>query len=268
LEIERGSTAVALCLGKAVHLNEKLDVQIGPNYGSTLMSLINWMIAKEPGERPTAKQVKNVLCDKEAVPKSFKIGKAGSVIQNLWSEHAVFAEEAGITDFRSVNDGGNLKYLVTQKGVREILSINELSDKGFVKFKPLDLDSPWPEDEIVMVDPDAISAKGYVSIKRKDSSNGHVYVIKTRSGLTFSKSKNWLVTEGLATYNLKKKYSSDTPWPEHGGTYAEGDVVTKLKIKKIYRLEYGGEHAYGVEYQDGTNVVVKHRMMLIMGLIK
>ena len=65
---ECGSVGGAVYLGRPVEIDKKFDVQIGPKQGVTLMSLLNWMLTKEPSARPTAEQVVGVLKDELAVP--------------------------------------------------------------------------------------------------------------------------------------------------------------------------------------------------------
>ena len=67
IDLEHGSVGAAICLNKKVTIDDKFDVRIGEHYGVTLKELINWMLVKDPLNRPTAEQVVDVLSDKRGI---------------------------------------------------------------------------------------------------------------------------------------------------------------------------------------------------------
>ena len=68
------SVGAAVYLEKNISIDKKFDITIGANCGATLMSLMNWMLTKDPAKRPTAEQVVAVLTDKSAVSTEYHKG--------------------------------------------------------------------------------------------------------------------------------------------------------------------------------------------------
>jgi hypothetical protein len=243
------------------------------------------MLAKNPADRPTAKQVSEVLADTLEVPEEYYKGSDINPFETeLWEAHKLIAEvlsidelkKKGIKSFKRINEGGgstSLKYRIKIKGGKEItLTISELCDKGYATYKSAEIEEPWEEHMIELESADVIAKKGYAKIKRVQISYRKRYLITTVSGREIDKGYEWLISEGLAHLKLSD-IDSDAPWPEHGTRYVI-ENMTRLGVKSIYRMEVGGEHRYKIVYNeiiDGKNKVnekVSINNLKLMGFVK
>lgn len=242
---------------KELKVDKKFDIKLGDSCGATFMSLLSWMMAKDPKVRPTAEQVMAVLEDKIPVPDAFHTGSDVKIYADLWPMHARNAERisveefkaAGVVSFKNVADGGIKKYLVRFKDDTETyMTFEELIDAGYAKRRPAEVSDTWPEHNIVMETPDKIAEKGYMKVMRAEV-GGHRYVIVTASGVAFSHGYEWLLSEGLATKKPVEAIGGDEPWPGDG-KYASPEYMAERGVKNITRVVYGGENRYKVEFID------------------
>ncbi len=285
VDLERGSVGAAVYLDKDVTIDKKFNVRIGGGCGATLQSLINWMFAKDPAERPTAKEVTQVLSDLSEVPEKFHKGNDEKPFDGaLWDTHKRIAEllpvsdlkAKGIKSLKRINEGSssmNLKYrVVMEDGTERTMTISELCDAGYAVSKGAELEAPWEEHLIEFEPAEAIAKKGYVQIRRKQLAFRKRYLITTVSGMEIDKGYEWLITEGLA-HPKSVEIDADTPWPEHGTRY-DPENMARLNVKSISRMEVGGEHRYRIVYNtivDGKNKVnerVPANNLKLMGFIK
>lgn len=284
-DLDGGSVGAAVYLDKAVTIAKKFDVVIGDNCGATLMSLMNWMFAKRPSERPTAEQVIAVLSDNLEVPEEFHKGSDVKPFDTeLWAAHKLVAElytvatlkKKGVKSFKRVNTGcgsKGLKYQVAlSDGSNKTLSIEEVIESKFAKAITASVEEPWDEHSIEFVSPEEISANGYAKITKIQLAFRKRYMVTTNSGLEFDKGYDWLISEGLARPKVGE-IDADTPWPEHGSSYVP-ETMTRMGVKSISRVEISGEHRYKVVYNElvgGKNKVndkVSGNNLKIMGFIK
>jgi len=286
VDLERGSVGAAVYLDKAVTIDKKFNVQIGPKCGATLLSLINWAFAKDPAKRPTAAQLVAVLDDELEIPEEFHKGSdAKPFDKEPWPAHARAIElytmatlkKKGVKSFKRVNTGwgsSGLKYRVTlADGTEQTLSLDELVEAGYARRLAAEVDEPWPEHIIEFESPSVIAEKGYVGIKRAKLYFRNRYLVTMTGGREFDKGYEWLISEGLAHPKKLAETVTDTPWPEHGTEYVPENML-RLGIKEIARVEIGGEHRYKLTYDvmvDGkpkVNDRVSANNMKLMGLIK
>ena len=278
IDVDHGSVGLALCLDKEVILDDKLNVRIGDNYGATLKSLVNWMIAKEPSDRPSEDQVLKVLSDEASVPEKFHKGNDEKPFDlEVWSSHKLIGtlltpdelRSKGLRSLKRLNEGGRdgLKYLVVSSdGTRQKLSIDELCDNGYATRKDAEVEAPWDEHMIEFEPTDVIIKKGYARIRRMQVGYRKRYLITSTRGLEFDKGHEWLISEGLA--HLKKvSVDVDTPWPEHGSSYNLENLAI-LKVKEITKVDAGGRHCYRIVYQDRVQENVPGSNVRMMGLIR
>lgn len=284
-DLDGESVGAAVYLDKPISIAKKFDVIIGDNCGATLMSLINWMLAKEPSKRPTAAQVVDVLSDKLEVPEEYHKGSDVKPFDTeLWKVHQLVAElhtvdmlkGKGLKSFKRINTGcgsKGLKYqVVLSDGTAKTLSIEEIVSNGYAKALSASVDEPWDEHHIEFISPEEISAKGYAQIVKVQLAFRKRYLVTTNSGLKFDKGYEWFISEGLAK-PIVAEIDVDTPWPEHGTAYVP-EIMTRHGVKSISRVEIGGEHRYKIVYNqmvDGKNKVndkVSGNNLKIMGFIK
>lgn len=271
IDLESGSVGAAVYYDKAVTINKKFNVRIGDNCGATLMSLINWMFAKDPVERPTAGQVVDVLADKLEVPEIYHKGNdAAPFDKELWEAHKLVAELLSVTDLKKtgirslkrINEGSgsaSLKYrVVARDGSEKNLTLSEICNAGYAKSKGAEIEEPWDEHMIEFESADVIVKKGYAKIRKAQLSFRKRYLITTVSGREIDKGYEWLLLEGLAHPKLVE-VSADTPWPEHGSKY-NVEAMARMDVKSISRMEIGGEHYYKIVYNeivDGKNTTIE-----------
>ena len=286
IDLEKGCVGVAVYLEDKVDINSKFNVKIGPKCGATLISLINWMFAKEGSDRPTATQAIAVLNDEIPVPEKYHKGSDEKMFDvSLWDIHSllisILSEEElrklGVTAFKRVNEGkGNagLKYkVVGADGAEKTLDVDGLVAEGYAKKKDAEIEAPWSEHEIEFEPADVIAAKGYIRIRKANQLYSKRYNITLKSGIEIDKSREWLISEGLAHLIVRSDVVTDTPWPEHGTEY-NLENMAHFKIISISRVEIGGEHRYKLVYDimvDGApkvNDKVSGNNMKLMGLIK
>ena len=284
VDLERGSVGAAVYLDRAVTIDKKFNVRIGDNCGATLQSLINWMFAKNPADRPTAKQVTDVLADQLEVPEAFHKGNDDKPFDvELWDAHKLVAELASVSDLKSkdvkslkrINEGSgsaSLKYRVIMKdGAERIMTLAELCDAGYATGKGAEVEAPWDEHMIEFEPAEVIAEKGYAKICKAQLAFRKRYLITTASGREIDKGYEWLLAEGLA-HPKTVSIDADTPWPEHGTAYC-AESMARLGVKSISRMEVGGEHRYRIVYNeivDGKNKVnekVPVNNLKLMGFI-
>ncbi len=279
-DIPTGDVGMAILSDKKVDLDAKFNIKIGDRCGNTVVSLMNWMIQKEPDKRPTAEQVFKVLCDELEVPVEYHCGGDSVPFDTtLWPPH----EKAGTLipldelkakykGFKRANQGGGsdgLRYKITElSGDITIKTIDDLLKEGIVKISKAEITDTWPEDDIVLVDPTEIIAKGYASIEKIVLAFRKRYLITTLGGRTQDVGPTWLIANGLATKRPPNVTlsASDVPWPEHGSAYNPVSMDT-LKIERIERIEVDGEHKYRLIRADRVTDNVPASNMKLMGLI-
>lgn len=281
---ESASVGAAIYLEKEIIINDKFNFKIGSNMKATFKSLLNWMLIKDVSQRASIDDVIDVLEDKRSIPHKFVIGNDYNPFdKDLWKSHRRYAklfsiEELhckNIVSFKRYNTGvgsSGLKYYIKTKETEELLTIDEVIDRGYAERLPIIIDSPWEEHKLEFEPAAVILSKGYFEIKKTILLGIRKYLITDKNGRKIDCGCEWLVNQGLA--HLKKiEIESDTPWPEHGLRY-NNQTLGKLGVKKISRIEVGGEHRYKIIYfeiTDGENLVqesVSVNNLKLMGFIE
>lgn len=271
------SVGEALAMGESIVIDRKFDNTIGENCGATLLSLLNWMLQFDYTKRPSATEIIQVLNDQIGVPEAYQIGKDIKPFDPLWDSHLKTAlpktieelKKLGVTSLKQINEGGYPKYVVKKDTGKSVYTIDELCKHNYAIRLNADIDEAWPEHQVQFIPANEIADKGYISIKRHESLNQKRYLIKTVSGITFDRGFSWLLKEGLVNYHMDEVAETDSPWPEHGLSYADALFLDRHKIQSITRYDDAGEHRYTVVYRDGSkNQSVSHKNLTMMGLIK
>ena len=259
-----------------IMFDKSLNTLIGKASGATYISLINWMLTRDPDERPTCQQVVDVLEDKQIIPAKYVIGDDIAPFTGLWVEHRNLAEYSeedikaqGFTSFQKINSSG-LKYLLRKDTEEFTYTIKELLDLGILKPKAVELDEPWPEDKITFADADVMAANMISAIKRTENSLGiKIYeVVDIRGGKAYRTAKS-LVNQGLANFIVESACDEfGEPWPEDNALYAPKSFLDSKNIVKISTVEVGGIHAYEITYSDGREPkVLQGNTMLLLGYL-
>ncbi len=273
---EGESTGDSVLNSHPIILDRKLDFRLGENCGSTLISLVNWMIALEAENRPTAEMVFKVLNDEETVDSRYIVGDDELLIGDLWELDKKIATldkdkltELNITSFKKINEGGKQKYLVKKDGADYKYTILELLDLGYVTEVPLDIPTPWDGHLIEFNDSATLRGLGVSSIQKVELFNKKAYLVVTMDGLRLQKSHNALVREGYAKEKEAVSVSADMvdePW-DSDVVYASQDVFDKRNIKAIRRYVEEGEQKYMVEFNHKDPMIVNRNNLLILGYL-
>lgn len=255
LDVEKSSTGRCIACDKTVTLDSKFDVKIGKNCGASLISLMTWMLAKEPEKRPTAKQVVSVLKDELEVPVIYHRGCDDKPFTDLWEIHNSAAEisidylkRIGLKCFKRITDGGVYKYIVKRDGSEKWMTIEDLFAEGLATRKEANVCEPWSDHNIEFLSSSEIAGKGYVEIARVNA-GGHSYIITKNTGLICMHGPQWFLSEGLATIPSHPPIEGDDPW-EGDGTYADDEYLAERGVVQIMRVLYGSEKRYQVEYKN------------------
>lgn len=286
IDAEGYSLGAAVYMDKEIRLDKKFNKRIGSRCGTTLLSLINWMLAKDSYKRPDASKVIAVLNDESSVPSEFQKGEDDRPFDNaLWDTHSQFAalyseeqlKAKGLTSFKRRNEGigsKGLLYSIIRDGKTkpEIKSINYLLAENYAYLLDLKTDEPWKEHNIEFVGTDEIIRRGYWRIKKTVINSNKVYTVSLIGGREFDKGPEWLVREGLAKA-IVIEVETDEPWPEHKSGYLKENIV-RNEILKIMRVSICGEHRYRIIYNqivEGKRKIIDNvsvRNMKLMGLMK
>ncbi len=182
---ECGSAGAAVYLDKFVAVDSKFNVAIGSR-GQTLQSLLYWMFAKDPNDRPTAQQVLDVLTDSAevAVDKVYSI-HAAIQIDEPWEEDNIEFDEARIIDedavksIKRIADSRGHKYHITlkdgteyNKGYEFLIAIGYAHKRSV----EVDFDTPWPEHGTTY-DGEKMALLGMCGVERLDKKGQHGYKV-------------------------------------------------------------------------------------------
>ena len=99
---EEASVGRCVAANRTFTLNNKFNVLLGDKSNASFASLLRWMLAKTPAERPTAKQVVAVLNDEMPVPQIYRTDDATPInishghtaktvaeVDEPWQEHNI-----------------------------------------------------------------------------------------------------------------------------------------------------------------------------------
>ena len=271
--------AVATVPGVTPVLNHSLDVQIGPKNGATYISLINWMLTRMPGDRPTAKQVLEVLNDNAIIPAPYVVGSDVAPFTGLWESHKNLAaydedklKEKGILSFQKINEGG-LKYLVRTADSEERYTIHELIKDGILEEKEAEICEPWEEDGIEFASKEEFKKNQISVVRRIASSTGNkMYETISVNGVKSYKTYKSFISMGLAKVKVVIEEAPEgfELWDDHKDSYhfATSSFLASRHITRISPQEFGGEEQYRISYDNGNDdKVLSLKTMQLLGLI-
>lgn len=187
----RKNVGIAAYYEREILLDKKFDVAIGPNHGATLLSLLNWMLAKDPTLRPTAKEVLTVLKDECFIPEKYHKGNDAKPFDTeVWADHKCIAtllspdelRAEGLSSLHRVKGpagSSDLRYHIkTIRGAERDLTILELCKMGFATSKNTAYDEPWESHMIKLAPPEVLLEKGVISIKRIEVLSKNVTLLR------------------------------------------------------------------------------------------
>ena len=128
------------------------------------------------------------------------------------------------------------------------------------------LDEPHPEDEIVFLSKEELSAKGVDYIRATKTFFKKGYRISV-NGLAYDTTKKDLLLKGFAKEKGKEEYADLTPFPEDGSHYDEA-ILARRGIASIAKEKRGEDRIYILTYKDGHVQEMNAKIALITGLIK
>ncbi len=278
VDLECGTVGNTIMLEKEIIINHKFDTFIGMKFKATLMSLLYWMMAKNQEDRPSMKEVINVLKDNCSVKEEFHIGSDFKPFDPLWNVHQTFAEllpiqelkAKGILSFKQNNERTGslgLNYsLFYNHNHQEKISIIEALEMGYVKKKKLEIDLPWEMHNIEFISEEELLKKGIQKIKRKKRQR---YRLTDNHGREYDCGISTLLQLEIIIVKQNQIYS-DSPWEEHGKEY-NTKAMERLGIKEILKVEILNEHKYKIifhkefEKEEIDNISVNN--MKLMDLI-
>lgn len=278
VDLEYGTVGNTIMLEKEIIIHHKFDTFIGMKFKATFMSLLHWMMAKNQEDRPSMKEVINVLKDNCSVKEEFHIGSDFKPFDPLWNVHQNFAElipiqelkAKGIDSFKQNNERTGslgLNYILYFNNKhQEKISIIEALEKGYVKKKKLDIDIPWEIHNINFIPEEELLKKGIQKIKR---TNRQRYRLTDIHGREYDCGISTLLQLEIIIVKQSQIYS-DLPWEEHGKAY-NTKVMEQLGIKEIFKVEILNEHKYKIIFhkewgkEEIDNISVNN--MKLMGLI-
>ena len=259
-------------------LNENLNEYIGDSFRATYLSLINWMLQRDPDDRPDIKEVVMVLDDKLSVPEEFIIGKDDLPFGRLWLCHENCVtfdkkelKELGYVYLKRVVDDGKKYRIKHYDREEEIHTVDELIEKGIFVEKDLVICEPREDDQIEFVSTDILKDKSIYKIERINDGYNEYNVI-FNNGMSVNYSVRRLVREGIAARIHKKpttKYGD--PFKEDAGfVYADEDFFKNKNVINISKSNEGEDHYYIVTYSDerGKRMFNSKTMKLLGYLVK
>ncbi|MBR1747937.1 MAG: hypothetical protein IJ735_07005 [Clostridia bacterium] len=268
-----------------IRLDTKFDFDIGPNCENKFSTLLGWMLAKDVDKRPTARQVADAIEDKLDVEEYFE--EPGSLSKFDTVPHALHADSVtvrtkdalkgmGVKSFGKVVRGGEYRYLVKKKdGTEEILTVDELINKGYAEAKKMTVDPLWERDaeRYEYVDEETMEKTGLARLMRRELGFKKFYYVVYRSGRAMTVGAGDLLREGLTVkklVELPETESDDKPWPEDGTSYVPAAMAQRGVVKTEKVVEEGVNKYRITIVVDGTTKtnVVKGAFMRLMGYIK
>lgn len=259
-------------------LNQNLNEIIGDTFKATFLSLVNWMLQRDPDNRPDIKEVVMVLEDKLSIPEEYIVGKDEAPFTRLWASHENLVtydkeelKKDGYLYLKRADVDGKKYRLKNVEFPEDIYTLEELVIIGVFTEKDLVIEEPWEEDEINFVSVDVLKSKGIYKIKKIDN-RATPYSIEFNDGMRVSYSLRRLLNEGIATKILKdpsKKYGE--PFKEDNEfVYADDKYFETKGVKDISKYEKEDEHLYIVTYNDerGKKMFNSKTMRLLGYLVK
>ncbi len=282
---ENSSVAEALNNGKTITISSKFNQTIGDINKATIKSLINWMLAKDPKDRPTMSDVYEVLNDTKKVDTSFIIGDDElNIMPILWPKHLLMVERGTLTvDYligknideffpTSKVEGEEVKYLYSAKFKGDptiyVFTIDDLVERGILTKVKTVFDQPY-EDNVELVSEEELVKKGIISIERfKEEYTGRNRYRITLGNTIFTKSVTSLIQMGLAKYKeVDTTIDSDlfdAPW--NSNLIYNKHRLQESKIASIKRTTDG---MYLVKWEeDEREMELEEKLVVNMGFLK
>lgn len=270
--------AYLLCSSKdgyKIPFDKKTDEIIGKNCEMNYESLFNWMLYIDFEKRPTMDQVIDVLNDELEIDSEFILGNIPDKFDVLWSRHEYIAnynkdklKENGITRFKKYYDK-ICKYKIKRGDREEILTIDDLLEKGYLDKKDVELDETWPEDNIEYVSMDILRDNNVISIEKSVYMGKHRYIVKMKDGMCINCSFNGLINRGYAKPIIKESFSKfGDPLPEDSDfKYASDKEFERLEVESIETININGVNLYCVKYKNLSPKYFNPSKMKMCGLL-
>lgn len=258
---DASSYALALILNCETRLSPRFDFQIGPKQGSSMLSLLNWMLQKNSSSRPSAKEVLSVLKDESRVPDEYVLGSSDiNPIQiEFYDSDRPLVLIPTVDDLKKLNVTEFHRALVDKKYVYHLAigdevfnyTIKELLEKGILQKAEGTYES-WPEHNLTFASKDELYNQGIIEIKNvKDQYGNLKYLIKLRN-MMMTRSKDYLISQGYASeapvqINVDMTAFAE-PWSgEYQYNFKEIQTKKITGIKRSTTTDY-----YLLEFEDGS----------------
>ncbi len=266
--------------GKVIYpwvvLNSGCELQISPKITSfKFISLISDMLNIDPNQRPTASEVLKRLQAPEP--------SAELVLQEPFPEHGIVYNKDkikadNIASVEKTIEGSKNKYkLMYKTGKREVLTKEELIEKGYAKMAAPDgFEAPWEEHHIAF-DLDKIKSRGFVSSKNvtKGGVKGYEFY-RADASATFLKldmliamkyAKKLASAESVSAPPVEVVEGFAEPWPEHKIEFIIDAIKAKGYVASAQK-NMNGVNGYEFVRANGSRQFIRVEMVIIQKMAK
>ena len=202
--------------------------------------------------------IKRILSIEQIISSGYAYPKTADICKP-WGGHEIEMQSPDnifSLGYRKIEQASSNKYkLTTTSGTTFIKEFKFLLSEKLAKLKEptgADVCKPWHIHNIVMESAMNVLKMGY---KKIEQASGYKYKITTTSGLSFIKDVKWVISEKIATEDVKSKTADVCkPWSFHSIKMVSPDEVFNLGYKKIEQI---ATDMYKITYINGFSHNVK-----------
>ena len=246
-------------------VNSGCELQLSDKITSlNYLSLIQDMLALDPAERPSAREVLQRL----------KAPEEACVIETAWPEHSIVIDadkvkRSGYVALKRIDKSGTKKYtLITSDGKKFYKTKEDMLSDGLAKAaRETKFAEPWDEHEIVFNE-EKLRSRGFVSSEKKEylGTKGYEVFRDDDSSQFFTVAK--LIAMGFAgkaAPHIEENFCK--PWSEHKITF-DKEQIKKRGFVRSEQKEFNGIKGYNFIKADGTEQFIRPEMLIVFKMAK